>query len=60
MLVHFEGLTFILDWVPMTLNGIQRGEVYLEMTFYVNVSHTPPFVGSWLMVFPLSALRLKG
>jgi hypothetical protein len=27
-----------LGWVPLSLNGTQRGEVYLELTFFVNVS----------------------
>ncbi|KIY44748.1 hypothetical protein FISHEDRAFT_50626, partial [Fistulina hepatica ATCC 64428] len=24
------------DWVPLSLNGTTRGEVYLEMTYYAN------------------------
>ncbi|TRM55233.1 hypothetical protein BD626DRAFT_543417 [Schizophyllum amplum] len=24
------------DWIPLKLNGTQRGEVYLEMTYYAN------------------------
>jgi hypothetical protein len=27
-------LTVGIDWVPLSLKGTQRGEVYLEMTFY--------------------------
>ncbi len=28
------GLNTVIDWVPLSLKGTQRGDVYLEMTFF--------------------------
>lgn len=33
-LVTMGSLTLRIDWVPLSLKGSQRGEVYLEMTFF--------------------------
>ena len=29
-----RGLNMVIDWVPLSLKGTQRGDVYLEMTFF--------------------------
>ena len=29
-----RGLNIVIDWVPLSLKGTQRGDVYLEMTFF--------------------------
>ncbi|KAF7375206.1 C2 domain-containing protein [Mycena sanguinolenta] len=35
------------DWVPLEMNGVSRGEVYLEMTYFANA---PASVGQGLVV----------
>jgi hypothetical protein len=30
-----------IDWVPLNVNGVVRGDIYLEMTFYANTSAGP-------------------
>jgi hypothetical protein len=36
LFIAMGSLTLRIDWVPLSLKGTQRGEVYLEMTFFAS------------------------